>query len=92
MKNKALRIVVYGVVQGVFYRKNTLEKAQSLGILGWVRNESDGSVSIHAQGDAREVDELAKWCYRGSPRSRVDRVVLIPTELLELDRFYIDRN
>ncbi len=42
----AFRIKVTGRVQGVFFRASTKEKAEELGINGWVRNEPDGSVLI----------------------------------------------
>lgn len=91
MNNKALDITVYGRVQGVFFRKYTCEKAMALGLFGWVRNEVDGSVSIHAEGNSEALSALIQWCATGSPWSEVDDVVVTETELLEQDRFYIDR-
>ena len=42
-------------MQGVFFRDATVERAQELGVLGWVRNDADGSVGVHAEGDADAV-------------------------------------
>ena len=40
----ACHLRVYGLVQGVYYRHSTIQQAQRLGLHGWVRNRSDGSV------------------------------------------------
>ena len=84
---KQVRIKVTGSVQGVFYRANTQEQAQSLGITGWVRNESDGSVSILAQGDETALRKLVQWCKQGPPGARVDDMQVsfedAPAEKLE---------
>ena len=68
------QIYVQGRVQGVWFRKYTLEKARSIGLRGFVKNESDNSVYIEAEGDAEQLNEFVKWLYRGSPLSRVTSV------------------
>lgn len=73
MNTQAL-IRVSGKVQGVWFRKYTSEKALELGLTGWVRNESDGSVLIVACGDPEQLSAFLAWCRQGSPRSRVDHV------------------
>lgn len=65
---------VVGVVQGVWYRKSTQQQAQRLGLTGWVRNCSDGSVELEAQGRAEALDALCAWCRVGPPAARVDDV------------------
>lgn len=70
----AIKIIVSGRVQGVFLRKYTSQKAQSLQLVGEVRNLSNGDVEILAKGDQENLDELERWCHRGLPMSRVDRV------------------
>jgi len=72
---EAMRLVVYGQVQGVFFRAYTQQKAQSLGLKGYVRNLVDGSVEIVAVGEDFSLDRLEHWCRKtGSPRSMVERV------------------
>jgi len=44
--------------QGVFFRKHTFEKAQSLNLVGWVMNAKDGSVVGAAQGEKKALSEL----------------------------------
>jgi acylphosphatase len=72
---KALRkLRIEGKVQGVYYRKNTLEKAIELSICGFVQNESDGSVYVEAEGTNLQLDEFVEWCYIGSPLSKVTKI------------------
>ncbi|MGQ9863850.1 MAG: acylphosphatase [Bacteroidia bacterium] len=68
------RLRVYGKVQGVFFRQATLAKAQELGLRGFVRNMSDGSVLIEAQGAQDALEALFQWAHHGPPAARVTRV------------------
>lgn len=68
------RIVIHGRVQGVGFRWSLTEKAGELGLDGWVRNRSDGSVEALLSGPAEAVDALTAWAHRGPPHARVDRV------------------
>jgi acylphosphatase len=70
----AARVVVSGRVQGVFYRQTTKDKARSLGLVGWVRNQEDGSVALEASGPRERVMQLIDWCRKGPPAARVDDV------------------
>ncbi|MBU2512563.1 acylphosphatase [bacterium] len=72
---KLHHIIVKGKVQGVFYRDYTQKKARSLGLKGSVRNRSDGSVEIYAQGNESQLKELESWCWDGSPYSNVVNVI-----------------
>ena len=68
---KAVQARVTGQVQGVAFRWHTQERAQQLGVVGWVRNELDGSVLVHAEGEDDAVDALVEWCRHGPPSARV---------------------
>jgi len=65
---------ISGLVQGVFYRQNTYEKANRLNLTGWVRNLPDGRVEAIAEGDKDTVNQLIDWCHEGPPLSRVESV------------------
>lgn len=67
-------VFVSGRVQGVYYRANTRETAQELGIDGWVRNLDDGRVEAVFEGAPKRVEEMVDWCYEGSPQARVENV------------------
>ena len=68
------RLVVTGRVQGVWYRGWTVDQAKALGLDGWVRNQSDGSVEILVSGPDAAIDELVRRCHRGPSAARVERV------------------
>jgi len=70
----SVHIKITGDVQGVFFRVYAQEKAQELGITGWVANESDGSVSVVAEGPENKVNELIDWCHGGPSNARVEKV------------------
>lgn len=67
-------IRVLGIVQGVYFRYSTKEKADDLGLAGFVRNLPDGSVEAQAEGEEKLVESLIEWCGRGPIGARVDRV------------------
>ena len=67
-------IVVSGIVQGVYYRYSTKDRADSLGLQGTVRNLPDGDVEVVAQGEDSRIQALIEWCRQGPLGARVDRV------------------
>ncbi|MFC4784424.1 acylphosphatase [Nocardioides sp. MAHUQ-72] len=73
---KAVDVRVTGRVQGVAFRMYTEQQAHRLGVAGWVRNEPDGSVGGHFEGDAEAVDALVGWCSSGPPMARVQHVAV----------------
>jgi acylphosphatase len=73
---KAVQARVSGRVQGVSFRWYAEEKARSLGVGGWVRNEPDGSVLVHAEGEDDAVDALVAWCHDGPTSARVSGVAV----------------
>jgi len=68
------RVVVHGLVQGVFFRDTTRRHAQAAGVAGWVRNRTDGSVEAVFEGEPEAVERLVRFCRRGPRGARVDRV------------------
>lgn len=69
-----VELEIVGRVQGVYYRATAVQVARRLGLLGWVRNESDGSVRAVAQGPRPDLDKFIIWCRQGPPAARVDSV------------------
>lgn len=69
-----VRARVTGRVQGVWYRGSTRSRAVSLGLVGWVRNEVDGTVALEAEGPEEQVNQLIAWCKKGPPAARVSAV------------------
>lgn len=73
-EESAIRAVVSGRVQGVFFRDATVRRARELGLLGWVRNADDGTVLVHAEGPEPALRELVEFLGEGPPRARVEAV------------------
>jgi DNA ligase D-like protein (predicted 3'-phosphoesterase) len=71
---RAVRARVSGSVQDVFFRDATVEQADRLSLLGWVRNEDDGSVRVHAEGDDGDVSALIEFLGEGPPDAEVAEV------------------
>ncbi len=61
-----------GKVQGVFFRANTRDKAQKLGVKGWVKNLRDGRVEAVFEGPEEKVEELIEFCKNDQPHAKVD--------------------
>ena len=64
-------VFVGGKVQGVYFRKNTMETAKKNRVTGWVRNLHDGRVEAVLEGDDVSVDKVVNWCRRGPPKAQV---------------------
>ena len=75
---KTLRLLIHGRVQGVFFRDSMRREAQRLGIAGWVRNRSDGTVEAAVQGEPAAMDAIVRWARRGPERAQVERVEIEP--------------
>ncbi len=71
---KRARIVVTGIVQGVYYRLYAKRKADELGLSGTVRNRPDGSVEIVAEGDEKVILKLIEWSWQGPAGASVENV------------------
>tara|TARA_Y100001972_G_scaffold119036_1_gene159844 strand:+ start:6486 stop:6755 length:270 start_codon:yes stop_codon:yes gene_type:complete len=65
-----------GKVQGVYFRASTKDVAKALGLSGWVKNQADGSVLIHAEGDEKAVHQLIDWCKHGPEHAVVKSVAV----------------
>jgi len=76
METRQIRVT--GRVQGVGYRDALRREALRLGITGWVRNRSDGSVEALLQGERANLEDLVAWARRGPPLAGVERVEELP--------------
>ena len=69
-----VHIIVKGIVQGVFFRENTKNIAKKLGLKGYAKNLSDGTVEVIAEGNKKELEELIEFCKVGPSSARVDDI------------------
>jgi acylphosphatase len=71
---RRLSATVTGLVQGVSYRYYTRREAVRLGLVGWVKNEDNGSVYIVAEGQDEALRRFLEFMKQGSPSARVKHV------------------
>lgn len=73
-ETKRVHVFVSGHVQGVFFRATTRDKANELGVTGWVKNLADGRVEAVGEGPEDAIEEFVDFCHEGSRRARVEDV------------------
>mgnify|MGYP006182929439 CR=1 FL=1 len=69
-----VHLSIRGRVQGVYFRQSAKQQAESLGVRGWVRNRSDGTVETVAQGEVDAVELFVSWCHSGPDHAVVSAV------------------
>jgi acylphosphatase len=67
-----VHIFVSGKVQGVYFRENACQKAEELGVFGWVRNLTDGRVEAVFEGEKEKVEKMIGWTKQGPSSAEVD--------------------
>jgi acylphosphatase len=65
------KVIVSGKVQGVYFRASAKQKALNLGVNGFVRNESDGTVLLEIEGEQAAVTSMVNWCKHGPGLARI---------------------
>jgi len=72
----SVRVIVYGYVQGVFFRAFASRRAIELGLSGYVRNlPGEGAVEVNAEGERKQLEELIGYLKVGPPGAKVEKVV-----------------
>ena len=74
MEEQAVRCIVSGRVQGVWYRVTTARQAEQWSLRGSARNLPDGAVEVIAVGDPEAVSRLCAWLWKGPSGARVTGV------------------
>lgn len=87
--DKAYEIIVKGKVQGVGFRYFVKQKADILGVNGWVKNNYDGTVEIFAEGKEKNIEMLINYCEQGNSHSRVVNVYKQEVPSIEIKNFKI---
>ncbi|MBU1341366.1 MAG: acylphosphatase [Proteobacteria bacterium] len=78
-KKVETKVIVSGRVQGVFFRVQTKNTADQLGLKGYVKNLPNGSVEAVFQGEQMTIEKMVAWCNKGPAAARVDHVLVHPT-------------
>lgn len=74
MEKARCHVLISGRVQGVFFRQNTLQKAKTFGLKGWVRNTKDGKVEAVFEGEKEKIEKILEWAKRGPLLAKVEKV------------------
>jgi acylphosphatase len=83
------RVIVRGLVQGVFFRDSVRRRAQQHGVAGWVANRADGAVEAVFEGEVDAVERLVAFS-RGGPRgAQVESVEVTEEEPEGLNGFSV---
>jgi acylphosphatase len=77
---------VRGRVQGVGFREACVDEAEALGLTGWVRNRTDGSVEVFLQGRPEQIARMRAWLGHGPPMAAVRELAVKPAPE-DADRF-----
>ena len=86
---QTVHLVIKGKVQGVFFRASTKEKANELGIKGWVKNMPGGNVEVLATGTKDQLENFIGWCKRGPKHATVSDVIVTHAEETFFNEFRI---
>jgi len=70
----SVQVIVYGRVQGVFFRAFVSARATQLGLTGYVRNLRGGIVEVNAEGERKQLDQLISYLKVGPPSAKVEKV------------------
>lgn len=81
------RVIVHGLVQGVFFRDSTRRLAQRHGVSGWVANRADGAVEAVFEGEADAVERLVAFSREGPRGAQVASVDVTEEDPEGLDGF-----
>lgn len=86
---KAVKCIIKGTVQGVFFRNFVKTNAQKLGLNGFVRNLENGSVEVFVEGDVDSVDELCNICKQGPRHAKIKSVDITEQPFQDFKEFKI---
>ncbi len=93
MDRRRASLRIRGKVQGVFYRESARTEALRLGLTGWVRNLTDGSVEAVVEGPPEALEAFVTWCRRGPSQARVTDVERADAEARgEFSTFTVERS
>ena len=88
---ETVHLVIKGKVQGVYYRASAKEKANELGIKGWIKNAPGGQVEVMAAGNKEELEKFIGWCRRGPKHAEVSDIIVTTREEQDFSDFTIKR-
>jgi acylphosphatase len=88
---KAVKVIIYGKVQGVGFRNFIFLHAKKLNVKGYVKNSPDGTVEAVFEGDEDNINKMIELCKKGPERARVDKIDIKEIEINNYQDFKIIR-
>ncbi len=88
---KAVRVYIFGTVQGVFFRNFIKEQADKLEVNGYTRNKEDGSVEVWLEGDGGNVENMIEVCKKGPEHAIINRLDIVDETFQSLKGFKVIR-
>ena len=82
-----MHIVIYGRVQGVFFRQSTYELAQQIRLTGYVRNKINGTVEAVFEGPEVQIKKMLDWCHKGPAHASVQGIEIVSKESIETNLY-----
>ncbi len=76
MEEIRARVIIEGLVQGVFFRASTQDEARANDVLGFVRNNPDGTVEAVFEGADVDVNAMVEWCRKGPANANVTNLII----------------
>ena len=76
LSDKRIHAIVSGLVQGVWFRRHTVDWANELGLKGFAKNLPDGSVEVVAEGSEISLKKLVEKLKLGPPAAKVEKIDL----------------
>ena len=88
---ETVHLVIKGKVQGVYYRASAKEKANELGIKGWIKNTPRGHVEVMASGSKEQLEKFMEWCRQGPKYADVSDMIVTKVEQENFNDFSIKK-
>lgn len=84
-----VQVIIKGHVQGVYFRASAREKALSLDLKGWVKNNPEGHVELIACGNQENIEKFLNWCRQGPRGAKVTDIQVVAIEAIGFNTFTI---
>jgi len=88
---KSIRLFITGSVQGIFFRQFVKDKADKMGVKGYVRNLEDGRVEIFIEGNKDNVEQMLNLCKQGPQHAQIRNIEEKPESFQDFKEFKILR-
>ena len=89
MNKQHFELYIKGIVQGVWFRKTCAKVATDLGLCGFVKNMTDGSVLCEVEGNIESLIDFMAWCEIGPKDAIVEKVLRVQGQVKNYQEFSI---